>query len=613
MNPRTRLILLALGGVAVLGLLAVGYFTVVQPFLDRVTEVKQQELAAVKKETELDDLRMETKRLGEYHKRSLPADPDVAKSEYKLALEKVLRDSGAHGYTVNYLDGDSNNRTGIPQVDPAFKPKRDDKPAEYLTYTQVVYKIDVPKTDLATAAEILRRYYSLGLIQQISHLELRHTTADLEKDVRGAKERSDLKMEIVTKAVIVNGAAARRTLLPAPAVYGGVVGGGGLFSLEQSPGAARNVNPVPDELLVALAKGRDYSLLAAKDPFHGTLPPPPEPYGTVSGFVFEDLNDDGVWGEDEKGVSGVSVTLAQVVNGKAGAEKKATTDQNGAYRFTSVKPGGGYTLKVASSSQFTPGKSVVGSTGGSNAVPGELSGVAVPVDGESKNNAFGGLPPIPTKPDYSEYIHYTSSFHTIDGEEHTITIFIRDKINKEDYELVFTQAGEKVRVKVFKWEYQDYKADAAQKKKKVYSQETLEISKYTMRNKNDFTVHGVDTDGSLILSERPAVEAAKEEKPRPGGGFGGGFGGGRPPATKPPLDPKAAVVGGIGVPAAPRPEKFYRWESGKSLKQIVELNKAEADKAIRRAQTRFLADGGGSGSSTTVTTPPKEPAEKEKP
>lgn len=586
-----------LGVLLVVALLGAGYFFGYVPYDTNKKNAEAAEAKAQRQEEELEQVRRETKRLKDLQKRGLPGDPEVARAEYKLALEKVLRDSGAHGYTVNYIDGESNSVRGIPQVDPTFRPSRDSKPADYLAYTQLVYKIEIPKTDLGTVAEVLRRYYALGLLHQITHLEIRDTSsADLTEDKRQAKERTDLKVDITTRAITVNGAPARRTLLPAPAVYGGLVGGGGMASLEQTPAAARQADTVPDDLVKWLANPtREYDRVVAKDLYHGTLPKPIEPTGTLSGSVFEDINDDGVFDQTEYGVAGASVTLTQVVNGKSVPVDKTTTDQFGGYRFT-PKIGNGYVVHVSPPSTHTLGKSWVGSTGGSNAVNDELTGISVTTSKESVNNNFTVLAAASAKPDYREFIQFTTWIHTIDGDEHTLTITIRDKINKEDYELIVTQAGEKVRVKVYKWEYYDHKIDITERKKKAYSQDTLEISKHTMSNKNNFTVYGVDTDGSLILGERPAVvlpELPKDDKTpaRPGGG-------GRPAAkpVMPPPDPKAAVIGGVVV-TTPKAEKFYRWKSGDSLKQIVELSKGEAEKAIHRAQTRFLP--GGSGVSTT--------------
>ena len=79
------------------------------------------------------------------------------------------------------------------------------------------------------------------------------------------------------------------------------------------------------------------------------------------------------------------------------------------------------------------------------------------------------------------------------------------------------------------------------------------------------------------------------------------YSGGTPKVTLPAPDPNAAVIGGLVV-TAPKAEKFYRWEYGKTLKQIVELSKPEAEKAIRRVQTRFLPSATGATADTSPAT-----------
>jgi hypothetical protein len=509
-NSRTRLIALVLGVLAVGGLAAAGYFFVWAPYSVKAKAVEKAEAEAGRAEDDLDMLRRKQKEFKQQVRRSLPAGPeykgdpqrtkreytDVAKHEYEQALNKVLRDSGARNTTVNFVDAESNNKTGIPQVDKEFKPTRDSDPSDYLTYTPVVFKIDIPKADLETVAEVLRRYYALDLLHQITHLSIKPVGGtELGEDRRNQKERNDLKVELTTRAIIVHGADRRLSLTPAPMPLAGLGGGLVAAGYEYNTRAdLRKVMPTPLEPILANSPIREYHYVAAKDVFHGPLPQPEPPKITTKG---------------------------------------------------------------------------------------------------------GGEIPPPPKPDYREYIWYTTRIHTIEGDEHKLDITIKDKINKEDYELVITQAGEKVLVKVAKFEYQDFKLDAAQRRKKVYSQDTLEISKYTMLNKNNFTVYGVDTDGSLILGEKPTglspdLPKADGNQPRGGGGIGGGGigggrqgGGGPPRVTLPPPDPKAAVIGGMVV-TAPKAEKFYRWHSDTSLKQIEELTKADAEKAIKRAQTRFL-------------------------
>jgi hypothetical protein len=508
---RNRWVLTVIIKLTVASLGAVVYFMLVAPYLVKVKAVEKAEAEAVRAEEDLDQMRRKQKEFNQHVRRSLPAGPeykgdpqrtkreyaDVAKFEYEQALNKVLRDSGARNTTVNFVDAESNNKTGIPQIDKEFKPTRDSDPSDYLTYTPVVFKVDIPKADLETVAEVLRRYYSLDLLHQITHLTIKPVGGvDLGEDKRNQKDRNDLKVELTTRAIIVHGAERRLSLTPAPMPLAGLGGGLVEFAYENNSRAdLRKVMPTPLEPILANSPIREYHYVAAKDVFHGTLPVPPP-----------------------------------VITRK-------------------------------------------------------------PKDDDA--------PPPPPKPDYREFIWYTTRIHKIDGDEHTLEITVKDKINKEDYELVITQSGEKVVVKSYKFEYENFKIDSAQRRKKVYSQDTLEISKYTMLNKNNFTVYGVDTDGSLILGEKPtglAPDLPKDDKnqPRQGGGGGVGGGGGRPVGggggsrvALPPPDPKAAVIGGMVV-TAPKAEKFYRWQADTNLKQIVELSKADAEKAIKRAQTRFL-------------------------
>ncbi|MCU0706439.1 MAG: hypothetical protein MUF18_20980 [Fimbriiglobus sp.] len=495
MNSKTRLAILLGGLLGVGGLLAAGWFMLASPYLARLKVVEKAERDATMVEGDVEDLNQQARKLRPLLRRSLPAGPLypddpkrtkddyalVARREYEKALLKLLKDAGARNANVNFADGEANNKAGIPQLE---IPNKNSNPTDYLAYTLVAFKIEIPKADLTTIAEVLRRYYSLDILHQITMLTIKQAgTGELGEDKRPLNERSDLKVEIITRAAIVNGAERRNTLTPAPAPLLGVTGGFGGPAYEQSAMLGGKLVPPPLEPILASAPIREYKYLAAKDVYHGSLPQPKPP----------------------------EVKKPQTIEAE---------------------------------------------------------------------------PPPPPKPDFREYIWYTTSFHTIDGDTHKVEVFIRDKANNEDYTLVVTQAGEKVVPKVTKFYYEMHRLNPADRKKKEYmNQETLEISKATtMSNKNNFTVYGVDTDGSLILGERPIGPTGKDDKKPAPGGFGG-----RPPAkpTLPLADPKQAVAGGLVV-MAPQPEKFYRWEPGKNLKQVVELNKAEAEKAIRRAQTRFL-------------------------
>ncbi len=185
---------------------------------------------------------------------------------------------------------------------------------------------------------------------------------------------------------------------------------------------------------------------------------------------------------------------------------------------------------------------------------------------------------IPPKPDHRFAIKYGTMFRNNDGYEQTSELRIYDLMNNEDYELTITQTGEKSKTSVKKFYY------IGDKRKPPERSTTLEISNVYMSNKNNFTVLAIDGD-DLILSEITtglAPMPVKEDKPKSG----------TKPSTRvslPPPDPRATILGGFVV-TAPKPVKFYRWEYGKSLTDLVELTKAEADKAIQRAHSRVISE-----------------------
>ncbi|MBL8564290.1 MAG: hypothetical protein JNM89_01075 [Hyphomicrobiaceae bacterium] len=71
-------------------------------------------------------------------------------------------------------------------------------------------------------------------------------------------------------------------------------------------------------------------------------------YAKLSGYKYEDCNQDGKWGEGEKGLGGWTIQLCDAdgkpVLDKDGKAITAVTDSNGYYEFTGLKPGT-YTTK----------------------------------------------------------------------------------------------------------------------------------------------------------------------------------------------------------------------------------------------------------------------------
>lgn len=182
-------------------------------------------------------------------------------------------------------------------------------------------------------------------------------------------------------------------------------------------------------------------------------------------------------------------------------------------------------------------------------------------------------PPIPL-PDLSQFVKFNNLIRTSDG--HSLAE-IYDVYTDGYYSLDISMAGEKVIVKAQKFAI---KSEGRLLEKLHPSENWLDINNPASRGNRKFWVYGLD-DNALILGERdtaPAVEApkviAKVAK---------GIKGGAAVVALPVADPKAAIMGGV-VAIGPKPERYYIWQFGQTMKNLKELTKAEADPIIRKIQ-----------------------------
>ena len=265
MTPRDRSIAALLGGVLVLAVAGfLGYFLLYAPLQGKTAQADALAAEVAEQEAKLLKVRQELPRYQLAVKRSLPANVDQSRQEYDAVVTQLMRDAK------------------VPRTSLTVKPKAvEGKAAPELAskrpaYTRVGLEVTLSKVSLATVIDVLKRYYQLNLLQQITKFSVKKS--DQAKDAtppRGSlvADRADLDVTLVTEAIVLDGAEARRSLLPVSAGYGAVGGGAGLATLEQSPGPARGLTPL--QLVRTLAAtDRDYSLLLVKDVFHGPPPPP---------------------------------------------------------------------------------------------------------------------------------------------------------------------------------------------------------------------------------------------------------------------------------------------------------------------------------------------------
>src|SRR5262249_61705301 len=90
-------------------------------------------------------------------------------------------------------------------------------------------------------------------------------------------------------------------------------------------------------------------------------PPPP---ASLSGYVYVDLNENGIRDAGETGISGVTVTLTGVNDLGQPVSRTLTTDADGLYNFTGLRPGT-YALRETQPPGYRDGLESVGSHGGS--------------------------------------------------------------------------------------------------------------------------------------------------------------------------------------------------------------------------------------------------------
>ena len=265
MTPRDRTLATLLGGVLVLAVaVSLGYFLLYAPLQNKTAQADALAGEVAEQEAKLLKVRRELPRYQLAVRRSLPANVDQSRQEYDAVITQLMRDAKVPRTSLTVKP-----KTVEGKAAPELAPKR---PA----YTRVGLEVTLTKVSLATVIDVLTRYYQLNLLQQVTKFSVKKS--EQAKDAAPSPgslvaDRADLDVTLVTEAIVLDGAEARRSLLPVSAGFGAVGGGAGLLTLEQSPVPARGLTPL--QLVRTLAADdRDYSLLLVKDLFHGPPPPP---------------------------------------------------------------------------------------------------------------------------------------------------------------------------------------------------------------------------------------------------------------------------------------------------------------------------------------------------
>jgi hypothetical protein len=140
--------------------------------------------------------------------------------------------------------------------------------------------------------------------------------------------------------------------------------------------------------------------------------PHPEPLeprrllAALGGFVYVDLDNDGVRDTGEAGIAGVTVTLTGKSLSGSAVTRSVKSGSDGLYAFFNI-PAGTYTIKETQPSAYADGKESIGRLGGKVTANDVISGIYVPrADSCSGGYNFGERPiahqpppkPAPTVP-----------------------------------------------------------------------------------------------------------------------------------------------------------------------------------------------------------------------
>lgn len=530
MNSREQTLALVLLGAILLTVGAVGgYLFVWQP-------LQKQKEAAEALTKEITDLEAQnaaqaetTRRLAVARVRSLPADEALARREYTVALERLIEGAGIpKGYTISPKSVDNSARS-VPEIAKG-------KPV----YTRVAYEVVFKKADMWAVTDFLRGYYQLGLLHQITAVTIKK---DEDPGSKNAGRRNDLTVTLTTEAILVDGADARRTLLPVPTAFAAIGGAAMYRGMAATPEAGRGVHP---QILVPVLSpsARDYSLLVQKDPFNGPLPAGPP-------FKLAKISDVKVKPDERP----APVKVAVSGDGAYGARVTATA-AGSLFAETALKVDPktlAIELPRPIAADGTATVSVVATASDGRAT--EKTSFKVSLEGE----------------DISAHVVLIGVVPRSDG---TAWARITDNVNRYRYQIDATPTGIKVlKEEIFisrrGWEaVDDHKHPPG----------VMVISDKLSKTHRTFKVIAVDGDGLVVADLKPGTSGA------PPGGKGGM---GAP--TKP--GPAGPIVAG---PPAP---KYYRWGVGQSLLALKAIPEDEAKKIIKQA------DAGGPVFGVAAATP----------
>ena len=171
----------------------------------------------------------------------------------------------------------------------------------------------------------------------------------------------------------------------------------GITSAGSTGGTATAVTVLPSAISAINLTGTN--TISSNNNF-GEIPAPPSNTGSISGNVYIDANNNGVFDSTEQGIAGVTVTLTGVDDNGVQVNLTTTTIGNGSYSFTNLSASSaGYTITETQPASYLDGKTTPGTSGtATSAKPVAAGGadvitkVVLQTNAKLANYNFGELP-----------------------------------------------------------------------------------------------------------------------------------------------------------------------------------------------------------------------------
>jgi hypothetical protein len=600
MTPRERNMVIGLLAAILIGLGVFGGYTLVySPLEDANASIKQldEEIrgdGTVDKPglfDKVDTMRKSATQAALVKRASLPPNIDLAKTQYKLLLERLLQQARIEQYQI------PPNNTALDSRPPLTPELGNKKPA----FTRLGFQVNMNKVDIWQVADFLYEFYQLDLLHQI-------TDISITRENKPNEVRSGLEVKLKIEAIILDGAEQKPSLFPVSLdnkltssgeAVAAIGGGRAVLAVAAHPELSRKVT-AGTNLQVLAAKPRDYSLLALKDIFYGILPDKAPPALNIA-----KISDILVKPGDK--IPDVKVSLSG-----EGAENARIA----AKCFGSMLPEGALEIDPDTNAIKFPAMN----EDLSDYAFSTITVTAVSEFGKEAKSTFNLkiIKPMGTvliKDDIASEIRLVMVGASSDG---SMCALIQDNATPLKYKIT-SKATTGIEV-VKWWLVKPAKHEWWKDRDYEHPPGILAISDEFSATKKTLKIIAIEHDSLIVMDlTKPEVKPDGNKWVGKGNRPGGGAGGGAPPSPPAmksgPPNPLPAVAGNLAlaVPASrakllaeiamrfavgnlgksPPPPVLYRWVNGKSLKDL-EQAKISPDEARKILQN--VADVGDVGS-----------------